>query len=100
MGFLTRLTPKSGLHRLPSGSFTVDPHGNIVSSTVPQWVPEAQVREIGEQILAVFKAAAAARLQFSEMKIQYEAFKITAREMRGGAIIFLYPKTLQALNRT
>ena len=97
MGFLTRLTPKSGLHRLPSGAFTVDPRGNIVSSTVPQWVPEAQVREIGQQILAVFKAAAAARLQFSEMKVQYAAFKITARELRGGAMIFLSPRTLQAV---
>ncbi|MGD1086336.1 MAG: hypothetical protein ABSA47_16490 [Verrucomicrobiota bacterium] len=97
MGFLTKLTQKSGLHRLPSGTFTVDPHGNIVSSTVPQWVPEAQVREIGREILAIFKAAAAARLQFSEMKVQYAAFKITAREMRGGAMIFLSPRTSQAL---
>jgi hypothetical protein len=60
---------------------------------VPQWVPEALVREIGHQVLAVFKGAAAARLQFSELKIQYEAFRITAREMRGGAVIFLTPKT-------
>jgi hypothetical protein len=96
MGFLTNLTPKSGLHRLPSGTFTVDARGEIVSSTVPQWVPEAQVREIAREILAVFKAAAAARLQFSEMKVQYEAFKITAREMRGGAMIFLSPRKLQA----
>ena len=100
MGFLTKLTQKSGLHRLPSGTFTVDPHGNIVSSTVPQWVPEAQVREIGREILAIFKAAAAARLQFSEMKVQYAAFKITARQMRGGAIIFLSPRTLQAISLT
>jgi len=97
MGFLTKLNPKSGLHRLPSGTFTVDPHGNIVSSTVPQWVPEALVREIAREILAIFKAAAAARLQFSEMKVQYAAFRITARELRGGAMIFLSPRTLQAV---
>jgi len=66
MGFLTKMTPKSGLNRLPSGTFTVDPYGDIVSSTVPQWVPEAQVREIGQHILAIFKAAGAAHLQFSE----------------------------------
>jgi hypothetical protein len=100
MGFLTKLTPKSGLHRLPSGSFTVDPYGEVVSSTVPQWVPEAQIREIGQQILGVFKAAAAAHLQFSEIKVQYAAFKITARQMRGGAIIFLSPRTLQAISLT
>jgi hypothetical protein len=100
MGFLTKLTPKSGLHRLPSGTFTVDPNGEIVSSTVPQWVPEAQVEEIGREILAVFRAAGEAHLQFSEMKVQYEAFKITAREMRGGAIIYLSPKTMQGVAKT
>jgi hypothetical protein len=96
MGFLTKNSQKSGPHRLPSGTFTVDPYGDIVSSTVPQWVPEAQVREIGQHVVAIFKAAGAAHLQFSEMKVQYEAFKITAREMRGGAIIFLTPRKLQA----
>jgi hypothetical protein len=99
MGFLTKRSNKSGLHQLPSGTFTVDPHGNLVSSTVPQWVPEEQVRDIGLQVLAVFKGAAAARLQFSELKIQYEAFRITAREMRGGAVIFLTPKTVQSSPR-
>jgi hypothetical protein len=96
MGFLTKLRSKSDLHRLPSGSFTVDPLGNVVSSTLPAWVPAAQVREIGQQILAVFKGAAAVRLQCTEMKVQYAAFRITAREMRGGAIIFLSPKTAQS----
>src|SRR5580704_7913652 len=96
MGFLTKRSNKSGLHQLPSGTFTVDPLGNIVSSTVPQSVSEAIVRDIGLQLLAVFKGAAAARLQFSELKIQYEAFRITAREMRGGAVIFLTPKTVQS----
>ena len=100
MGFLTKMRSKSALHRLPSGSFTVDPAGNVVSSTVPVWVPQAQVREIGEQVLAVFKNAAAARLQFAELRVHYEAFKITAREMRGGAIIYLSPRTMQSLPRT
>jgi hypothetical protein len=83
----------SGLHRLPSGAFTVDAQGNLVSSTVPQWFPEASVVQIGQQILAVFKGAAGIRLPFAELKVQYETFVITAREMRGGAIIFLSPKS-------
>ena len=83
---------KSGPHRLPSGAFTVDAQGNLVSSTVPQWVPEALVVQIGRQILAVFKGAAGVRLPFSELRVRYAAFSITAREMRGGAIIFLSPK--------
>jgi len=93
MGLLTKQDAgKPGLRRLPSGAFTVDAQGNLVSSTVPQWVPEALVIEIGRQILAVFKGAAAVRLRFSELRVHYEAFRITAREMRGGAIIFLSPK--------
>ena len=94
MGILTRQgNGQSGLRRLPSGAFTVDAQGNLVSSTVPQWVPEALVVQIGRQILAVFKGANAARLPFSELRVYYEAFGITAREMRGGAIVFLSPKS-------
>ena len=65
----------------------------MVSSTVPQWVPEAAwCAQIGWQILAVFKGAAAVRLPFSELRVHYKTFNVTAREMRGGAIIFLSPK--------
>ena len=95
MGFLTRLTSKSALHRLPTGAFTIDADGEVVSSTVPQWVADSQLREIGQHVSAIFKAAAAAHLQFSEMKAQDEAFRLTARAMRGGAVIFLSPKTPQ-----
>jgi hypothetical protein len=93
MGIMTkRWAGKSGLPRLPSGAFTVDEQGNLVSSTVPRWVPDALMVQIGRQILAVFKGAAAVRLPFSELRVHYEAFRITAREMRGGAIVFLSPK--------
>ena len=93
MGILTKPPAgKSGLRRLPSGAFTVDAHGNLVSSTVPQWVPEELVVHIGRQILAVFKGAAAVRMPFIELRVHYEAFRIVAREMRGGAIVFLSPK--------
>jgi hypothetical protein len=98
MGFLSK--SKAGrpdLKRLPTGTFTVDAQGRIVSSTVPHTVPEAQVKEIGRQILAVFQGARGANLQFSEMVVQYAAFKITAREMRGGAIIFLVPRAIQSV---
>ena len=71
----------------------MDAHGSLVSSTLPQWVPEALAVQIGQQILAVFKGAAGVRLPFSELRVQYEAFRITARELRGGAIIFLSPKS-------
>src|SRR5580698_3739114 len=97
MGLLTIFkTPKAGLRRLPSGTFTVDADCRIVSSTVPGSVSEAQVKDIGHQILTIFKGARDANLQFSELVVQYAAFKITARAMRGGAIVFLSPKIVQS----
>jgi len=99
MDFLTKFkpAPKPELKRLPSGTFTVDAESRIVSSTVPGRVPEAQVRDIGRQVLAIFEGARSANLQFSELIVQYAAFKITARQMRGGAIIFLSPRALQSV---
>lgn len=93
MGFLSKFT-KSSVEpaRLPNGAFTVDAQGRIVSSTVPRWVPQKQVQAIGQHVLAVFSGAKHAQMQFSEVVVQYGAFKITAREMRGGAMIFLAPK--------
>lgn len=97
MGFLSNFNrqPKPELKRLPSGTFTVDADCRLVSSTVPGSVPESQVREIGQIILAIFKGAREANVQFSELVVQYAAFKITAREMRGGAMVFLSPKAPQ-----
>ena len=101
MGFLTlfRKVPRPELRRLPTGTFTLDAHCRVVSSTVPSWVPEAQVGEIGRQVLAIFAGARKANLQFSELVVQYAAFKITARQMRGGAIVFLSPRVLQTAGR-
>ncbi|MGP8199119.1 MAG: hypothetical protein ACLQU4_06420 [Limisphaerales bacterium] len=85
------------MKRLPTGTFTVDAECRIVSSTVPGRVPEAQVRNIGRQVLAIFEGARKANLQFSELVVQYAAFKITARQMRSGAIIFLSPRVMQSV---
>jgi hypothetical protein len=94
MGFLSKFSKSSAEPaRLPNGAFTVDVQGRIVSSTIPRWVPEKQVQAIGQHMLAVFEQARNAELQFSEVVVQYGAFKITAREMRGGAMIFLAPKS-------
>jgi hypothetical protein len=96
MGLLNRSKgPKPDVKRLPSGSFTVDAQGLVVSSTVPQSVPAALVGDIGQRIVAVFAGARTAHMPFSELVVQYASFKITAREMRGGAIIFLTPKMPQ-----
>jgi hypothetical protein len=99
MGLLNKST-KPELKRLPNGTFTVDAQGCVISSTVPQSVPAALVDDIGRHVVSIFRGAREARVAFSELVVQYAAFKITAREMRGGAIIFLSPKVLQLVSRS
>jgi hypothetical protein len=92
MGFLSRFTkPAPTLLRLPSGSFTVDRDGVMVVGTLPSSFPAAMVADIARQVLDVFRDGAAAQLPLSEIVINYPSLRIAARELRGGAIIFLSP---------
>jgi hypothetical protein len=93
MGFLSLFAkPAPTLVRLPSGSFTVDCEGEILVGTLPSGFPELLVRDIGDQVLAAFRDATEAQLPLSQIMINYPSLKITAREMRGGAIVFLSAK--------
>ena len=96
LNLLTRRASGSGanLVRLPTGSFTLDPSGRIVASTLPRSFPAEQVRHIGELVLNTFQLARDARIPLSELIADYAALKLTARELRGGAIIFLAPRSL------
>jgi hypothetical protein len=93
MGFLSlfsRAAPT--LLRLPSGSFTVDREGCVLSGTLPSSFPIALVKDIARQVRAAFSEAAAAQLPLAELVINYPSLRITARELRGGAVIFLSPR--------
>jgi hypothetical protein len=94
MGFLN-LFSKSGatIHRLPSGSITVDRHGNVVTKTISSSCPEDIIRSITGEILKLFRQAREKQLPMSELSLHFASLQITARELRGGAIIFLSPKT-------
>ena len=96
MGFLNFFSKsaRARLMRLPSGSFTLDREGHVMTSTLPQSFPAAQMREIGQQVLASFNAAKKAQMPLSEIIIHYSALKLLARELRGGAIVFLMPQSL------
>ena len=85
------------LARLRSGSFTVDAEGHVVSYTLPQSFPESHMAEIGREVLAYFRGAAKARVRIRELIVTYPALRLSARELRGGAIVFLAP---QAYNRS
>ena len=92
MGLLSLFTKSApSLLRLPSGSFTVDREGKVIVGTLPSSFPTSLAYDIGQQVLAAFREGEAAQLPLSVLTITYPSLKITAREMRGGAIIFLAP---------
>lgn len=78
----------------PKGSFTVDRQGRVMTSTLPRSFPESRLMEIGRTVVAVFRGAREAETPLKELLIQFGALRIHAREMRGGAIVFLTPQTL------
>jgi len=93
MGLLSLFAkPAPGLLRLPSGSFTVDCDGRILTGTLPSSFPADVVQDIARQVRAAFAEADTAQLPLTELVINYPSLKISARELRGGAIVFLSPK--------
>jgi hypothetical protein len=99
MGLLNLFSkPAPKLTVLPSGTFTVDALGRVLASTLPSSFSDVFLWEISSTVLNIFSSARHASLPLSELIIRYGGFKITARELRGGAIIFLKPKGLAAYN--
>ncbi|MSU59135.1 MAG: hypothetical protein EXS35_13380 [Pedosphaera sp.] len=79
---------------LPSGCFTVDRTGRVVIGTVPSSFPAATITDIARHVLDTFREAQAAQLPLAELVVHFGSLKITAREQRGGALVFLAPRTL------
>lgn len=77
---------------LPSGTFTIDRTGRLVTSTISTDFPEKLALEIGHAVLDTFRKAKAAEIVLTEVTINFAAVKLTARELRGGAIVFLAPR--------
>ena len=86
----------SALIPLPRGSFTVDREGRMLASTLPSAFPSELAEDIATQVLYVFRSAQDARITLNEVVVRYANLKITARELRGGAIIFLVPQTFSS----
>lgn len=95
-GMKTLFKRKSGarLAKLPSGAFALDRNGKIVTSTLPQTFPESEMRRIGERMIAFFDRAQRAQMPLNEVNVYYPSLKLTARNLRGGALVFLLPQTL------
>ena len=97
MGILkpfARTTKVSGIERLPSGSFTLHRGGAVVASTLPSTFPQQKLLEIGRTVLAAFKSAAEIDLALTDLNIHFSGMLITARDLRGGTLIFIQPVTL------
>ena len=93
MGFLKRFfRSRAAVQQLPTGSLTVDRNGQVVTTTVSSAYPKALLREIGREVLLLFREARASQMPLAEVSLHYASLRITARELRGGAIIFLFPQ--------
>ena len=94
MGFLKRLFhSRAAVQQLPTGSVTVDRDGHVVTYTVSSAYPKALLRDIGLEVLSIFHEAREAQIPLAEISIHFTSLNITARELRGGAVIFLLPQT-------
>ena len=94
MGLLKNIFGSSAaVTQLPSGSITVDRAGRIVSSTVSSAYPPKLLHTVGREVLELLREARTAQMPLAEVSIHFASLRITARELRGGAIIFLFPQT-------
>ena len=98
MGLLSLFkSPKSqGPPPLPSGSYTVDRDGKVVTSTISSAISGQTLELISAQVLQTFRDARQAELNISEFSINMGAMNIKARELRGGAMIFISPRGVAA----
>ena len=90
MGLLSFFSkPARPLLQLHSGSFSLDRGGQVLATTLPSSFPPSLIREIGRCVVVTFREAQVAQLTLAELVVHYPGLCITAREMRGGALVFL-----------
>jgi hypothetical protein len=76
LGFKSR--PNTGpdtahLLRLPSGTFSLDPAGRMMASTLPRTFPPQLVQQIGEAVMSAFEEARASHIFLTELIVDYPA---------------------------
>jgi hypothetical protein len=95
MSFVTQFfikPAKPRLLRVPSGSFTINARGSIMTSTLPQSFPVAELKRVGQLVLGAFRSAETAGMALTELCFRYPKLKLVARQARGGAIVFFHPE--------
>jgi hypothetical protein len=93
MGLLNLFSkPAALVQRLPSGSMTLDRNACILATTISSMHPRKTLQQIGNHVLGLFREAHKAQVPLTEFTLRFRGLQITARELRGGAIVFLTPK--------
>ncbi|HTV62563.1 MAG TPA: hypothetical protein VMH30_08355 [Verrucomicrobiae bacterium] len=96
MGFLSKLFgSRPVIQQLPSGSITVSRNGDVLTTTVSSTYPRALLREIAREVLRQFYEARQAQLSLEELNLHFGSLRITARQIQGGAVIFLAPRSAE-----
>jgi hypothetical protein len=90
-----RVQKPLALARLPSGCFSLHSDGGLAASTLPSTFARGLIMEIGTVVLDAFKRAHQAGFPLTDLNLHYSGLSIAARELRGGALVFLHPATLQ-----
>ena len=101
MGVLTTMRDRktATVDRLPGGCFSLHRGGEIAGSTLPcNFAPE-KMAEIGRIVIETFRRAQEANLLLTDLRFHFSGLQISARDLRGGALIFLTPATLSLPQR-
>jgi hypothetical protein len=78
--------------RFPRGSFTISPEGHVVVSTLPGTFSRERMEAIGKVILSALASARALGTPLNELAADFAGLEIRARDLAGGAIIFITPQ--------
>lgn len=101
MGILKKIFGRpAAVQQLPAGTVTVDREGRIVTSTVSSTFPVPLLESIGRDVLDLLRVARVGQMPLAEVSLCFGSLRITARELRGGAIIFMFPQTALSLPPT
>jgi hypothetical protein len=85
--------PKAiGPARFPCGSYTISSNGSIVVSTLPGSFPRERLEAIGKVVLSALGTARELGTPFTELAADFAGLEIRARDLLGGAIIFITPQ--------
>jgi hypothetical protein len=86
------LTKPKAPARFPRGSYTMSASGGIVVSTLPRSFPTEYMEAIGRAVISALASARELGTPLKEFAADFAGLEIRARDLAGGAIIFVTPQ--------